>query len=99
MWDGVQIVPEDWVEESLSQKVDLGNNMYYGYQWWSLSYNQVPEPGVVIVRYVPFAMGFGGQHIFISPTYDVIVCITADNGLDGVDIWGILFNYIFPSIM
>lgn len=33
-WNGQQVLPEGWVEESTSSYSDAGNNGGYGYLWW-----------------------------------------------------------------
>ncbi|BBI33705.1 hypothetical protein KCTCHS21_31040 [Cohnella abietis] len=66
----VPIVPEDWIDKSVAPRFhtydDVGS---YGYHWWILS-NQSGKP-VIPTTY--FAMGFGGQYIFIVPEQQLIV--------------------------
>ena len=98
-WLGVQVVAEDWVTESLTAHVTVEDRVEYGYQWWSFRYFQIPEPGVQLTRYIPYAAGYSGQHIFLIPACDILIVVTASNGRDGVDFLDIIFNYIFPAVI
>jgi CubicO group peptidase (beta-lactamase class C family) len=75
-WNGVQIVPADWIEQSILPRFQangyFGGLFFYGRFWWlgrTLSGT----------REVPWisAMGLGGQRIFIVPTLDLVVTTTA----------------------
>lgn len=66
-WGGGQIIPSDWIAQSLSahsatDRGDLG----YGYLWWTL----------LAARFGPgaaFAAGFGGQFIAVVPAQRLVV--------------------------
>lgn len=73
-WDGEQVIPAEWVRESRRSQIDLGDspippfrNYGYGYLWWTTSLGGHP---------VYYALGHGGQFIYILPTLDMIVVIT-----------------------
>jgi CubicO group peptidase (beta-lactamase class C family) len=73
-WEGKQIIPEEWVRESLQTHINLGvsfNPPYqhygYGYLWWTTNMGGHP---------VFYALGHGGQYIYILPTLDLVVVIT-----------------------
>jgi len=82
-YEGNQIVPAKWVEESLqtySQDVNSGGmrngsvgrylrNVGYGYQWWSAT---------VEGDRFNLAWGHGGQFIFLLDDYDLMVVVTSD---------------------
>ncbi|PYM88574.1 MAG: hypothetical protein DME13_01895 [Candidatus Rokuibacteriota bacterium] len=34
-WQGRQVVPADWVAESLRPHIATGDGLGYGYQWWT----------------------------------------------------------------
>lgn len=75
MWNGNQIVPEDWVEESSKPRVegwDFAGD--YGYHWWTSSTEVENET----VNYY-YALGFAGQFTFIVPDMDLIGVFTAQN--------------------
>jgi hypothetical protein len=63
-WDGKQVVPEDWVRDSVQpHSKDVGIELGYGYGWWV-------SPGDY------YAMGRGGQYVRVMPDQDVIVVAT-----------------------
>lgn len=92
MWDGEQIIPENWVEASqekhMARKYIPDN--YYGYQFWVSDYNTYS------------AVGYGGQWITIVPEYDLVVVF--NNRFDEGDHlqWAtperLLQTYILPAI-
>ncbi|MFN2220560.1 MAG: serine hydrolase domain-containing protein, partial [Anaerolineae bacterium] len=77
-YEGQQIVPADWVRDSLQSYTEdawyyrVGRNWKdsaYGYQWWSI------RAGVH--RY-NLAWGHGGQQIALLDDLDMVVVATAD---------------------
>ena len=76
-WNQQQIVSEEWIKESTSQKVKIQGNidyaagLNYGYWWW------IPEKGYM-------AWGAGGQYIIIRQDLGLVVVITA-NGFDRIN--------------
>lgn len=70
-WEGQQIVPEKWVEESTSlQSRRPKTGSRYGYQWWLRDYGKAGYRGYN-------AQGFGGQYIFVVPPLNLIVVFTS----------------------
>lgn len=70
-WQGQQIVPADWVDEStVSSAPKSTGTMGYGYQWWMPA---GAEPGVF------HAQGVYGQYIYIDRNRNVVI---ATNGAD-----------------
>jgi CubicO group peptidase (beta-lactamase class C family) len=78
-WNGKQVIPEWWVQESFKQRVDFspdgrGHETGYGYLWWiqePLSHHQGKHM-------VYSARGAYGQFIFIIPDQAMVVVVTAD---------------------
>ncbi len=72
VWNGRQVVPEAWVEESTSPKLNIGpdrNNpaaMRYGYWWW------IPQRGYQ-------AEGYNGQYIIVRPDLNMVVVVTGED--------------------
>lgn len=64
-WDGEQVVPAEWVGESLT-----GNevNPGYGYQWWLIGRDGRGLPEDTFA-----ALGHDGQHIYVIPSLDLVV--------------------------
>ena len=101
-WQGKQIVPEEWVRKSTSVQV-LGKGDYfpyaYGYQWWRLQ-DQEPTVGMLAVNDAFFALGFGGQFIFVVPHLNMVVVSTAANfGPDESLFLKLLREHIFPAVL
>jgi CubicO group peptidase (beta-lactamase class C family) len=82
-WDGRQLVPADWVAESMTDQVDAGAPYSYGYDFWLRD---------IAGHRVAMAWGFGGQMIFIVEDLDLVVVMTtntrdfAEDSFDGVSI-------------
>jgi CubicO group peptidase (beta-lactamase class C family) len=84
VWNGEQIVPAEWVEDSVARQVSAhGAASYYGYQWW------VRGSGIYA------AHGYRGQRIFVIPDLDMVVVLTGD--LSGNLPSVVLSNYIIPA--
>jgi len=93
---GKQIVPRDFVSESVKPQTSLGVQSEsgiwhdYGYQsWWIYPNEDV---------FVYYASGVGGQTIYVVPELDLVVVFTADFPAD----WNkwepkMLFDYIIPA--
>lgn len=67
-WEGSHIVPADWVAAATSWQSAgdaTGGYAAYGYQWW-VTATEVGYPAY-------FALGYGGQHIFVVPGLDLVV--------------------------
>ncbi len=67
-WRDGQVVPAAFVREAISWQLQgdsTGGWEGYGYQWWiTQTWNGWPAA---------FALGYGGQHIFIVPGLDLVV--------------------------
>jgi CubicO group peptidase (beta-lactamase class C family) len=71
-WQGMQVVPEDWVMAMTSPQAKDGSD--YGYQWWVPAN---PSPGEVM------AQGIYGQYIYINPSLGVVIAVNAaDRGFE-----------------
>ena len=77
-YNGDQILPSQWVQDSLqvysqdAWEYPIGKNvadMGYGYQWWSAQAGGT--------RY-SFAWGHGGQQIALVPEMNMVIVVTAD---------------------
>ena len=70
-WNGVQIVPQKWVEESTTPQILTGrtDSTYYGYQLWINGDRQ----GSYAFN------GMLGQNVFIYPDINMVVVTNAGN--------------------
>ncbi len=67
-WDGQQIIPEEYVLASTTWQSagdSTGGYAAYGYQWW-VTATDAGYPAY-------FALGYGGQHIYVVPDLDLVV--------------------------
>ncbi len=101
--NGIQIVPQEWVEESLTNYTQFtGNNLgdlknvNYGYLWWLGELNN---------HAVFLAVGYGGQFVITFPDMNMIVVTTADNEVTWNTsdqhigfILNIVADYIVPAV-
>ena len=91
-WDQNQVVPQNWVAESLGKHILRGDipDFYYGYQWW------VHKDGLYA------AVGYGGQVLMLIPDLELIMIF--NNNLDESDSfqqetpWRLLDTYIIPAV-
>jgi CubicO group peptidase (beta-lactamase class C family) len=93
-WNGTQILPKGWVEDSLTQHAYAGNEKEfggaerrYGYLW-----SIFPTKGYCS------AIGMGGQHIHFIPEKDLVVIYNAST-MTNVLLFELLDDYILPSVM
>lgn len=106
-WQGEQVVPRDWVEESLTRQVGAyasGDYDYgYGY-WWLLPTLITDDPGHRPYT-VTAAVGYGTQRIYVIPELDIVVVFTADgshiagNPEQYLDTDDFIWQYVIPAII
>jgi len=87
LWDGVQVIPQDWVQSTLTSQIQVDESLDYSYQWWILS-----ELGAY------FALGWGYQSITVVPDYDLVIVVTAATLDPSAQVEQILNRWIFPSL-
>ena len=70
-WNGVQVLPEEWVTASTRKRIETQGLMNaaeddgYGYLWWIDSWGG-------------YSMhGFGGQYLFVFPAQDMVAVFTS----------------------
>ena len=69
VWQGRQIVPAKWLEQSTTRAVVIDGPFGYGRHWYLLT----PEGGAKTIS----AVGWGGQRLFIVPSLDLVAVVTA----------------------
>ena len=90
-WHGKQLIPAEWVAESTKQQ-DAGpggRTGAYGYQWWMRAFGKG--------QYDTFyAMGHGGQFIFIVPELELVTVITSRFS-DTYAPWPYFIDYVLEA--
>jgi CubicO group peptidase (beta-lactamase class C family) len=73
--NGRQIVPAEWVAESLTLHTQSRRDTrrYYGYCWWSRELGG---------RQTWYAWGYGGQFLFLVPSLELVVVTTSSTAVD-----------------
>ena len=90
-WKGKQVVPFNWVQESL-EKHSVVQGVNYGYLWW-LKYLDADG-----VRYYgKAAQGNGGQKIYIWPEQNMVTVITGGNYNTQSPSDELIRTYILPA--
>lgn len=90
-WEGNQLVPSSWVQESIQPQLPAEDGYDYGYFWWLLSGS--PQD-------VAIAWGFGGQFVYLVPALDLMVVMTADTASDHAELDGetFLYDHLLPAV-
>lgn len=98
MWEGEEVVPAGWVEQSTAIQFEVDSAFNYGYQWWRFADTNGHVQDLQ-TNDLYFAWGYGGQFIFIVPHLELIVVTTAGNfATDSTVSFSMLSDYIFSSI-
>lgn len=73
-WNGQQVVPRAWVEESVRPHITIGSGAEYGYFWWI----HRMTAGRRTVQWFA-GRGYGDQIIAVFPELDLVVVMTCGN--------------------
>lgn len=73
-WGAKQIVPKDWVNESLKSSIIRADGRGYGYQFWIFNYTIQGKPMAI-----PAAVGNGDQRIYFDKINNLLIVTTAGN--------------------
>jgi CubicO group peptidase (beta-lactamase class C family) len=77
-WDGQQIISPEYAQQATTWQSagdSTGGWANYGYQWWVTATN-AGYPAY-------FALGYGGQHIFVVPALDLVVVAGIERRVTG----------------
>jgi hypothetical protein len=70
-------VQPDWVKQSLTPSIAVGDGVQYGFKWWLYPYTKGDT------RLAWGGSGLGGQRPIYFPDYDLLVVFTGWNILPG----------------
>ncbi len=93
-WNGRQIVPASWVQESTRPISELGSGTGYGYLWWTYAAGSFGERYPQLNRLNMFAArGTGGQFLLVVPQLELVLAHRGDTdhgrNVSGRDVWRI----------
>ena len=71
-WGDSQLVPSEWLDQSMTPRVRANDNAEFGYHWWLGKVRGTDQPWMA-------AFGNGGQCLFIAPSLELVVVITSGN--------------------
>jgi len=93
VWNGNQIVPENWVKESSSRHMP-----FYGYQWWVMP--DAPNAYPPEAEGMYYAEGLYGQFIVILPNSNMVIVTTAEKKEleKQLSVFDMLYDYILPAV-
>lgn len=96
VWNGEQILPQEWVAKSLSRQITISEGEYYGYLFWNKTYTIADKNYEVY-----YSSGNGGNKIFIFKDQPVVIVVTSTAynmayGHKQVD--KIMQDYLIPAI-
>jgi CubicO group peptidase (beta-lactamase class C family) len=93
VWQGEQIVSQEWVEESTKKHTLTLWADGYGYQWWLKTY---PSGTTSVDSF--YAAGWGGQRLMVFPSLDIVVVFTGGNYVEEEPVDEIISRYIVPAV-
>jgi CubicO group peptidase (beta-lactamase class C family) len=74
VWNGRQIITQQWVKVSTTPKAEIDDDTEYSYLWWLRSFKSGTK------KYPTYYMtGNGGNKAMVFPDLDMVVVITATN--------------------
>jgi CubicO group peptidase (beta-lactamase class C family) len=98
LWQGRQIVPAQWIDDSIAPQIGAADRLYfYGYQWWL-------GRSLIARKELSWAagIGLGGQRLYILPSLELVTVVTAGHYSDGMQAWLpllILNRYVLPAVL
>lgn len=91
MWEGRRILPAGYANEAVRKQMLTGlvNAPEYGYLWWP-THSIAETPAY-------FAVGFGGQFIFVVPAQSLVVVAVSDQDDSGSGA-GFIRELVLPAV-
>jgi CubicO group peptidase (beta-lactamase class C family) len=97
-WGWRQIVPGQWVKDSVTSYSDAGDAGGYGYLWW-IAANGKHLPGVSIPDGSFSARGAGGHYILVLPAFDLVIVHRVNTDIQGNSVTGQEFGRLVKLIL
>lgn len=96
-WNGVQIVPAEWIDIATTEFISVAHTGYkgfqgYGFHWWRKTFYVGTSSLSAIC-----ADGLAGQAIMIFPSLDMVVVVTGGNYDRPEREHDLVANYVLPA--
>jgi CubicO group peptidase (beta-lactamase class C family) len=97
-WEGKQIIPRQWIKDSVTSYSDAGNSGGYGYMWWVAANgkhlsNATLEDGAFSAR------GAGGHYILVIPSHRMVIIHRVNTDIRGNRVAGGDFGTLVQMIL
>lgn len=95
-WNGRQVVPAPWIEESTRGVSEVGGGGGYGYMWWVYPPGTLAEDAYPTLSGTSLYMGrgTGGQGLWVVPAEELVVVHRGDTdhgeGVRGQEVWSLV---------
>lgn len=73
-WNGRQLIPADWVQESTKPHIYPSPTLGYGYFWWTRNFRWKEK---TVSSF--FAWGYGGQYIIVIPELQLNIVMSGSH--------------------
>ena len=96
IWNGKQIISQEWITKSLSHQMNISEDEYYGYLFWNKSYKISGKDYEVY-----YSSGNGGNRIFIFKNQPIVIVITStayNTPYGEKQVEKIMQEYLIPAI-
>jgi CubicO group peptidase (beta-lactamase class C family) len=100
-WRGKQIVPQAWLQQSITPAVTIEGNYRYGWHWYL---GEIAIGASSRAERLISGVGWGGQRLFLVPALDLVVAMNAGNyrkpGLEQRRVANVVLNeLVLPAIV
>lgn len=93
LWEGRQLLSENWISTSFESYTQFQGGYGYGYQWWNKTFMLNGQEKVI-----PYAHGYGDQLIYVIEDLNMVVVLTGEN-YNGEDSFeeDIIQGFVIPA--
>jgi len=96
-WQGEQILPDAWVDASVTSRGTANRWNDYGYSWWLYS-NAAAKHHLDGHDDIYYAVGRGGQFVWVLPYANTVIACTGWNDSNGRWPESMLWDFFLPAI-
>lgn len=94
VWNGLRLIPAEWVAASTTPRSDVGGGRGYGWLWWTYAAGSMGDRYPALNKMNTFAgSGTGGQFVLVVPAADLVLVHRGDTdhgrNVSGRAVWTI----------